>query len=267
MTTIVYDRSVSDHQLPAADLAAVGCLFIIPVFGTVRAITKEELQNAAVVCVHAGDDLDYKTGMDVLKSGKHLAYFSADEHRANRHTVELRKLFPTQVGLVHWIRLERLRQDLGRAIAAGDLSTLYERERPNAADTLAGLAILCQGYLATHAVKEAPEQWGPREIRDVLTEIGWVDLMKTAAGARWSGLSVHAQRTANPAWWREALDQKEELDNCLRDETLGEYPEGMPVLARLVEAIFAAENITPRIVGLAYRCLAGRLKAAMEVKP
>jgi hypothetical protein len=263
MKVIIYDNSSVDHRLPGDVLSHRNCLLIEPAKRHATGILDEELRESDVACVHATDDTALAAGFAAAEAGTPIVYFSMDSNLAERTAADLQSKRPKHAHLVHWIEIERFRTAVRHAVVDGSMQELMTRPNPTSKDTLAALAILCQGYFAAVAVQDSSGEWGPTEIDDILQDIGWVDLMNSEAGRKWCdvGLHKHANTVATPAWWRDALRlSRPELTRLLLEETRCGSLSSIPVLDRFVEALFGDGEIPVHVVGAAYRSIAGRLR-------
>jgi hypothetical protein len=136
---------------------------------------------------------------------------------------------------------------------------------------LPALVILCQGYLAVHAMCKGPDvlDWSPEDIRSALDEMGWNALVsRTASGEPMKplDLSNQKQNVRRQSWWLQAfdvLDENQEMNpgrwGAFKDDLTREWIKGTnaglpPELSTLLDLLGSkdVEITPPRIVANAY---------------
>jgi len=83
----------------------------------------------------------------------------------------------------------------------GNASDLVRLLRPQSAEVLSALSILCQGYLAIHA----EEHGEGAEMTKALNQMGW------SGDIVMDGANGHIDRVSNPGWWQKPFDGVENL--------------------------------------------------------
>lgn len=143
-------------------------------------------------------------------------------------------------------------------------AVLRSRQVP---DTLVALAVLCQGYLATSALRDPNGgDWGPPAIAPALKALGW-DSLLTERGDEVRKLldtareSIRAGKSPNPTgskWWLSVLGDLESLRKAAREEWTRD---GRPVsgaLERLLDDLGKSE-VPPQTVCDLFLALCKRL--------
>jgi len=126
---------------------------------------------------------------------------------------------------------------------------------------LVALSILCQGYLAVHAIKSG-DQWGPSEIRSALDHMGWESVAERAAETLGSEQDIK-QKQGNvslPEWWLDVFRKPQgELEELLANELGVKSIEDCQPLKKLSDSIYITKSMTPDIVAGAYCAISERL--------
>ena len=135
-------------------------------------------------------------------------------------------------------------------------------------DTVAVVAILCQGYLAVNARSENDE-WDPPEIRPALEQMGWPEAMADEAVRGLLRDDLQAQRdvVAKADWWLDVFDLESDVAvqvNTLQDQLKEEWNEGTDTqlpdeITQLLDALADGTLKAPGVVACAYCKIAEKL--------
>jgi lambda repressor-like predicted transcriptional regulator len=143
---------------------------------------------------------------------------------------------------------------------------------------LPALLILCQGYLAVHAMYKGPDtlDWRPEDIKSALDEMGWNALISRTASResmKPSDLSNQKQNVRKQSWWLQAfdvLDGSQEINpgrwKTFKDDLTREWIRGtnagIPTELNTLLDMLGSKGIEitpPTVVADAYRAVAQNL--------
>jgi hypothetical protein len=135
---------------------------------------------------------------------------------------------------------------------------------PASIEFLAALSMLCQGFLAACAEKKEGK-WEPAEIRDTLLQTGfpaYVDSGAPGVDVLISNLRSKRDRVSNPSWWSAifAGNQAEVEVEIAREWGAMDFKDCPEKLKNLLDAMYGADPITPKLVADAYSTIIERLK-------
>jgi hypothetical protein len=128
-----------------------------------------------------------------------------------------------------------------------------------ALSNLVALSILCQGYLAVHAMKEG-DRWGPPEIKSALEHMGWDSVAEKAAEMLGPDLEVRRKDASSPTWWSGIFrESKDNLQGQLADELGVSEIEDYPQIKALTDAMYGESPVQADIVAGAFCAISGKL--------
>ena len=129
---------------------------------------------------------------------------------------------------------------------------------------LMALSILCQGYLASVAVRNDDGSWGPPEIHSALEKMGWLKLAEESPsfmGEISQRSSEQRDRVQDGMWWRDCFPGISEP--TMRDAVLEEWGtddlQGRTLVDQLIDAIWGHRELSASLLGDVYCAVASRL--------
>jgi hypothetical protein len=150
----------------------------------------------------------------------------------------------------------------------GDNWELVETLRAPFDETLTALAILCQGYLATHAKRDQNGCWEPTEIQGALMRMGWMQLVGPTGklgDTLLADVSLKSSETESREWWVKVLgeDRRKTERQIAREWGEGSMESCPAAVRTLMEAIYERQHpIVPLIVADAYCAIADKFEGA-----
>ena len=205
---------------------------------------RETLQGAVLVFVHASNEDVTRAKVDALLTqfdgciGGVSAGGLTGEVTHEGRLCKVKTKFPRELRALK-PSVDELIADLSVALKISEpkdrenaLVRAWHRfdQEEQGIDTLAAVAILCQGYLAINAEESEKDEWGPREIRPALEQMGWPKAMEDDAvrGLLRDDLLDQRDDVAKADWWLDVFKLKGNVATqvkTLRDKLKEEWNE------------------------------------------
>jgi hypothetical protein len=127
---------------------------------------------------------------------------------------------------------------------------------------LPAISILCQGYLAVHAVKLGGE-WGPPGIKSALTHMKLPSFFEASRGDMnqlMDSLPKKRDLVSSPEWWKSVLPgNKKKAEKQIADELEVNTFDECGILKQLLDEIYGDDAVSPSVVAGAYCAVATKL--------